>query len=42
MLCVAEESPEDFRRYMTEFVLVQCSRIYADDVLARLRQRWSA
>lgn len=41
MLCVAEESPEDFRRYMTEFVLVQCSRIYADDVLARLRQRWA-
>ncbi|WP_019304449.1 (3,5-dihydroxyphenyl)acetyl-CoA 1,2-dioxygenase DpgC [Xanthomonas oryzae] len=41
MLCVAEESPEDFRRYMAEFALVQCSRIYADDVLARLRQRWA-
>ncbi|QHQ27788.1 enoyl-CoA hydratase/isomerase family protein [Xanthomonas albilineans] len=42
MLRVAEESPEDFRRYMVEFVLVQSSRIYADDVLARLRQRWAA
>ncbi|MCC4595900.1 enoyl-CoA hydratase/isomerase family protein [Xanthomonas campestris pv. phormiicola] len=42
MLCIAEESPEDFRRYMTEFVLVQSSRIYADDVLVRLRRRWAA
>ncbi|KAB7763900.1 enoyl-CoA hydratase/isomerase family protein [Xanthomonas maliensis] len=42
MLRVAEESPEDFRRYMAEFALVQSSRIYADDVLARLRQRWAA
>ncbi|UXA53240.1 enoyl-CoA hydratase/isomerase family protein [Xanthomonas prunicola] len=42
MLCIAQESHEDFRRYMAEFALVQSSRIYADDVLARLRQRWAA
>lgn len=42
MLRLAQESLEDFRRYMAEFALVQSSRIYADDVLERLRQRWSA
>ncbi|WUI00875.1 enoyl-CoA hydratase/isomerase family protein [Spirillospora sp. NBC_00431] len=35
MLTLAEESPEDFLRYMAEFALQQSLRIYSDDVIGK-------
>jgi thioesterase DpgC len=36
MLNLAEEPPEDFRRYMAEFALQQARRLYADDVIQKV------
>ncbi|MFJ6738087.1 (3,5-dihydroxyphenyl)acetyl-CoA 1,2-dioxygenase DpgC [Streptomyces sp. NPDC091279] len=36
MLSVAEEPPDDFRRYMAEFALQQGARLYASDVLEKV------
>ncbi len=36
MLNLAEEPPEEFRRYMAEFALQQALRIYGQDVLAKV------
>lgn len=35
MLNLAEESPDEFRRYMAQFALQQALRIYGDDVLGK-------
>jgi (3,5-dihydroxyphenyl)acetyl-CoA 1,2-dioxygenase len=35
MLNLAEEPPEDFRRYMAEFALLQALRLYSDDVIGK-------
>jgi thioesterase DpgC len=35
MLNLAEEPPEEFRRYMAEFALQQALRLYSDDVIAK-------
>ena len=36
MLNLAEESPEEFRRYMAEFALQQALRLYSDDVIRKV------
>jgi thioesterase DpgC len=36
MLNLAEEPPEEFRRYMAEFALQQALRLYGDDVLDKV------
>jgi (3,5-dihydroxyphenyl)acetyl-CoA 1,2-dioxygenase len=36
MLHLAEEPPDEFRRYMAEFALQQAVRIYSDDVLGKV------
>lgn len=41
MLVLAEEPPEAFRRYMSEFALVQAQRLYSPDVLAKIERSWS-
>jgi (3,5-dihydroxyphenyl)acetyl-CoA 1,2-dioxygenase len=35
MLSLAEESPDDFRRYMAEFAVQQALRLYSDDVIGK-------
>ena len=35
MLNLAEESPDDFRRYMAEFAVQQALRLYSDDVIGK-------
>jgi thioesterase DpgC len=35
MLNLAEEPPEEFRRYMAEFALQQALRLYSDDVIGK-------
>jgi thioesterase DpgC len=41
MLGLAEEPPDRFRAYMAEFALTQALRLYSDDIVAKLEQRWS-
>ncbi len=44
MLNLAEEPPDDFRRYMAEFAVQQAVRLYSDDAMAkaaRFKQRGS-
>ncbi len=36
MLNLAEESPDEFRRYMAEFAVEQALRLYSDDVLGKV------
>jgi (3,5-dihydroxyphenyl)acetyl-CoA 1,2-dioxygenase len=36
MLNLAEESPDEFRRYMAEFALQQALRLYGDDVVSKV------
>ncbi|WP_053645806.1 (3,5-dihydroxyphenyl)acetyl-CoA 1,2-dioxygenase DpgC [Streptomyces sp. XY431] len=36
MLNVAEEPPEEFRRYLAEFALQQALRLYSDDVIGKV------
>nr|UNQ78293.1 enoyl-CoA hydratase/isomerase family protein [Microbispora sp.] len=36
MLNLAEESPDEFRRYMAEFALQQALRLYSDDVIGKV------
>jgi thioesterase DpgC len=36
MLNLAEESADEFRRYMAEFALQQSRRIYSHDVIAKV------
>ncbi|MEV0263412.1 (3,5-dihydroxyphenyl)acetyl-CoA 1,2-dioxygenase DpgC [Streptomyces sp. NPDC050617] len=36
MLNLAEESPDEFRRYMAEFALQQALRLYDEDVIAKV------
>ena len=36
LLNLAEEPPEEFRRYMAEFALTQALRLYADDVIDKV------
>lgn len=36
MLSLAEESPDDFRRYMTEFAVQQALRFHSDDVIGKV------
>ncbi len=36
MLNLAEESAEEFRRYMAEFALRQALRIYSEDVIGKV------
>ncbi|MFH9426486.1 (3,5-dihydroxyphenyl)acetyl-CoA 1,2-dioxygenase DpgC [Streptomyces sp. NPDC017529] len=36
MLNLAEEPPEEFRRYMAEFALQQALRLYGEDVIAKV------
>ncbi|GAB2799211.1 (3,5-dihydroxyphenyl)acetyl-CoA 1,2-dioxygenase DpgC [Streptomyces daliensis] len=36
MLNLAEEPPEEFRRYMSEFALQQALRLYGEDVIAKV------
>jgi thioesterase DpgC len=36
MVNLAEESPEEFRRYMAEFALQQALRIYGADVIGKV------
>lgn len=36
MLNVAEEPPDEFRRYMAEFALQQALRLYSDDVIGKV------
>jgi len=35
MLNLSQESPDEFRRYMSEFALRQALRLYSDDVISR-------
>jgi len=35
MLNLAEESPDDFRRYMSEFAVQQAIRLYSEDAIAK-------
>ena len=42
ILNLAEESPDDFRRYMASFAVVQAIRAHSDDVLTKLDARWMA
>ncbi|GGK91110.1 (3,5-dihydroxyphenyl)acetyl-CoA 1,2-dioxygenase DpgC [Mangrovihabitans endophyticus] len=39
MLCLAEESGEQFRRYLAEFAVQQALRAYSDDVLRKTRRQ---
>jgi thioesterase DpgC len=36
MLNLAEESPDDFRRYIAEFAVQQALRLYSDDVIGKV------
>jgi (3,5-dihydroxyphenyl)acetyl-CoA 1,2-dioxygenase len=36
MLSLAEESPDEFRRYMAEFAVSQALRLYSDDVIGKV------
>jgi thioesterase DpgC len=36
MLNVAEESLDEFRRYMAEFAVQQALRLYSEDVVAKV------
>jgi thioesterase DpgC len=36
MLNLAEESPDEFRRYMAEFAVQQALRLYSEDVIAKV------
>jgi thioesterase DpgC len=36
MLCWAEESPDEFRRYLAEFAVQQTLRVYSPDVLGKV------
>jgi thioesterase DpgC len=36
MLNLAEEPPDDFRRYMAEFALQQALRLYSEDVIEKV------
>jgi (3,5-dihydroxyphenyl)acetyl-CoA 1,2-dioxygenase len=36
MLNLAEESPDEFRRYMAEFALQQAERLYSEDVIGKV------
>lgn len=38
MLNVAEESPDEFRRYMAEFAMQQALRLYSEDVVDKVRR----
>jgi thioesterase DpgC len=36
MLNLADEPPEEFRRYLAEFALRQALRLYSDDVIGKV------
>jgi thioesterase DpgC len=36
MLNIAEESPDEFRRYMAEFAAQQALRLYSEDVIGKV------
>ena len=42
MINLVEEPLDVFRTYMAEFALLQSQRIYAPDVIERLRGRWAS
>lgn len=42
MLALAEEPDDELRAYLAEFAVVQAVRLYADDVVAKARQRAAA
>ncbi len=41
MLNLAEEPPEEFRRYMAEFALQQALRLYSEDVIGKAGRFWT-
>ena len=36
MLNLADESPDEFRRYMAEFAVQQALRLYGEDVIGKV------
>lgn len=36
MLSLAEESPDEFRRYMAGFAVMQALRLYSEDVIGKV------